>query len=162
MTGVQTCALPIVPGGLPQYPRIYAALDPDGIIPEIHENNNKGFNVLGEQPISTGVADRAVAFPGRFALEQNYPNPFNPTTTIAFDLPGPSRVTLQVFDVLGREVGRLADNAIMQGGQHRVSFDARSLASGVYFYRLLAHREMGIVKNPEASFSRVNKMIVVR
>jgi hypothetical protein len=152
----------IVPGGLPQYPRIYAIIDPDNVIAEIHENDNKGFNVLGQQPIGTGVAGGAIYFPKRFALEQNYPNPFNPTTTIAFDLPSQSLVTLQVFNLLGQDVATLASNVLMQGGKHRMSFNAGALASGVYFCRLVARVEAGTTRISSGSFSQVRKMIIMR
>ncbi len=80
--------------------------------------------------------------PKTFALNQNYPNPFNPATTIAFDLPLSSRVTLEVFDITGRLVRTLVDGQ-MPAGRHRVIWDGRGeagqpVASGVYLYRLQA------------------------
>jgi PKD repeat protein len=72
------------------------------------------------------------------SLDQNYPNPFNPRTTIAFTLASESHVRLDVFDVSGRLVASLADET-MGAGHHAISFDAASLASGVYFYRLATH-----------------------
>lgn len=80
--------------------------------------------------------------PARFALHQNRPNPFRGTTTIAFDLPVESPVTLEVFDLLGRRVAVLAD-ATHAAGRHSVEWDLRDLAGarvrpGVYAYRLTA------------------------
>jgi subtilisin family serine protease len=75
--------------------------------------------------------------PGDFALEQNYPNPFNPTTTISFAVPTSSLVVLKVYNVLGQEVTTLVDG-VESAGTHKVSFDARNLASGVYFCRMRA------------------------
>ncbi|MBX2992952.1 MAG: T9SS type A sorting domain-containing protein [Bacteroidetes bacterium] len=72
-----------------------------------------------------------------FALHQNYPNPFNPTTTIRFEIPHASFVTLKVFDLLGREVKTLVDEVMQPGSYERV-FNAEELASGVYLYRLRA------------------------
>jgi hypothetical protein len=85
-----------------------------------------------------------------YQLAQNYPNPFNPTTTIQFQLPVASRVTLKVYNTLGQEVGILVDGH-MQAGLHQVEFDASHLASGVYFYRINAN-----------SFERTGKMILVK
>ena len=75
--------------------------------------------------------------PVLFRLEQNYPNPFNPSTTISYQLRTNSMVILKLFDVLGREVRTLVDER-QSVGSHSVMFNAGSLPSGVYFYRLEA------------------------
>ncbi|MDH3252538.1 MAG: T9SS type A sorting domain-containing protein, partial [Ignavibacteria bacterium] len=75
--------------------------------------------------------------PFRFALDQNYPNPFNPSTTIRFSVAAERRVTLTVYDVLGREVATLIDEE-MKPGEYAVQWDAVNAASGVYWYRMLA------------------------
>jgi photosystem II stability/assembly factor-like uncharacterized protein len=75
--------------------------------------------------------------PMHFSLSQNYPNPFNPSTNIRFSLPASGLATLEVFDILGREVRTLV-NGELKPGSHEVTFDATGLASGVYFYRLQA------------------------
>jgi hypothetical protein len=80
--------------------------------------------------------------PAAIRLEQNYPNPFNPSTTIAYNLPGPSIVELRVYDVSGRLV-RTLQNGIAGEDRHEVVWDGRddsgrAVASGVYFYRLVA------------------------
>jgi hypothetical protein len=77
--------------------------------------------------------------PETFALHQNFPNPFNPTTTIQYALPTGSLVSLQVFDILGREVATLV-NEFKNAGEHQVQFNASGLGSGVFFYRLQAGR----------------------
>ncbi|MBL0062753.1 MAG: trypsin-like peptidase domain-containing protein [bacterium] len=73
--------------------------------------------------------------PEEYELHQNYPNPFNPTTAIAYDLISGGNVSLKVFDVLGREVATLASGH-HEAGRYTVNFDATTLASGVYVYRL--------------------------
>ncbi len=70
-----------------------------------------------------------------FQLEQNYPNPFNPTTTIQFSVGRYGYTSLQVYDLLGREVRKLV-NENLNAGSYEVPFDAKGLASGVYLYRL--------------------------
>lgn len=85
----------------------------------------------------TGVEERANGLPGRFELFEAYPNPFNPSTNIEFALPSAATVSLKVFNLLGQEVATLA-GGVMTAGTHTVTFDARSLSSGVYFYTLIA------------------------
>lgn len=72
-----------------------------------------------------------------FYLEQNYPNPFNPNTTIRYQIPELSLVTLKVYDVLGNEIAILV-NAEKPAGTYEGEFDGRGLSSGVYFYQLKA------------------------
>ena len=84
---------------------------------------------------TTGIVPRDNSKPTGFRLEQNYPNPFNPTTVISYRLSAVSHVTLRVYDTLGKEVQRLV-NESQSPGNHSVTLDAGSLASGVYFYRL--------------------------
>ncbi|MGA9116134.1 MAG: T9SS type A sorting domain-containing protein [Bacteroidota bacterium] len=69
-------------------------------------------------------------------LYQNYPNPFNPTTSIAFRLKEASLVSIRVFNLLGQEVGMLANNEEFEEGFNTVQFSSDGLASGVYFYRI--------------------------
>lgn len=70
----------------------------------------------------------------RNLLEQNYPNPFNPSTTIRYQLPKASRVSLKIFNTLGQEVAVLVDEE-KEAGYYQARWDA-ALPSGVYFYRL--------------------------
>ncbi len=77
----------------------------------------------------------AKALPTVYALDQNYPNPFRDATEIRFALPEAGPVSLVVYDVMGREVVRLAEET-MTAGFHCVKWDASSLSSGVYLYRL--------------------------
>lgn len=79
--------------------------------------------------------DEAKNFPREYSLSQNYPNPFNPTTTIKYQIPMSSLVTLKVFDLLGREVVTLVDEK-KDAGSHEITFDATNISSGIYFYQL--------------------------
>jgi hypothetical protein len=75
--------------------------------------------------------------PRALQLLQNYPNPFNPTTTIRYEIPYASHVSLTVFDVLGRQIQTLV-NTFEQAGRYEVTFNAHDLSSGTYYYRLEA------------------------
>ena len=83
----------------------------------------------------TFVATPDPILPSRFELYNAYPNPFNPSTTIQFALPKRAKVTIKVYDILGRQVATLVDDTY-QAGVHQVSLDARDLASGLYIYRI--------------------------
>ena len=85
----------------------------------------------------TSVESFSTELPTHFGLEQNYPNPFNPSTRIKFEVPSWRLVTLKVFDVLGREVATLLDGNL-KAGNYETTFDAKGLASGVYFYQMRA------------------------
>jgi hypothetical protein len=99
--------------------------------------------ILSEEAASTVV-------PGECTLEQNYPNPCNPATGIRFQVSELSRVSLKVYDLLGREVATLVDGERPQG-VYRVQFEASGLASGIYFYRMTA-----------GPFTAVKKLMIVR
>jgi photosystem II stability/assembly factor-like uncharacterized protein len=101
---------------------------------------NSGNGGLWRRPVSemtTSAGAAASEFVREFQLLQNYPNPFNPSTSIRYGLPKASQVNLSVYDMLGREVARLADDR-EEAGVHEVEFDGSNLATGVYFYRLRA------------------------
>ncbi len=86
-----------------------------------------------------GYSDKYEAniLPTEFALHQNYPNPFNPATKISFGLPQDARVSMVVYDLLGREVKRLVINEFKVAGSYTYDFNGASLSSGVYLYRLV-------------------------
>ncbi|MBK7379106.1 MAG: T9SS type A sorting domain-containing protein [Ignavibacteriales bacterium] len=81
-----------------------------------------------------------------FSLSQNYPNPFNPSTVIKFSIPEKSFVTLKVYDMLGREVAELV-NEELETGNFEKTFDAGSLSSGIYIYRISAMKDGKILFN---------------
>jgi phosphatidylserine/phosphatidylglycerophosphate/cardiolipin synthase-like enzyme len=91
----------------------------------------------GADSILVGVLDPGADTPSTLSLDQNYPNPFNPKTLIQFRIPTRSLVKLEVFDLLGRSVARPV-NEVRDGGKYVVEWDAKGMASGVYFYRLSA------------------------
>ena len=84
----------------------------------------------------TGVNDKFNRMTEYF-LGQNYPNPFNPSTTISWQLPVGSRQTLIIYEVLGNEVTTLVDE-YKPAGSYQIEFDASSLPSGIYFYKITA------------------------
>ncbi|MDI6767109.1 MAG: T9SS type A sorting domain-containing protein [Bacteroidota bacterium] len=98
--------------------------------------------------------------PTVYALGQNYPNPFNPTTTVSFDLPFTSIVTLKIYNMLGQEVGTLLNREEFEAGAEEVEFDASTLASGIYLYRIVAEQidDEGVGQ----TFTQVKKMVLVK
>jgi hypothetical protein len=94
--------------------------------------------------------ERVEGLPTEFRLAQNYPNPFNPSTSIEFRVPSFEFVRLSVYDIYGREVEQLMEETLPPG-IYRVKFEARYMASGVYFYRLVA-----------GQFSQVKKMSLIK
>jgi|GEM_PF-3118270 len=82
-------------------------------------------------------AENAVKAPTQYALHQNYPNPFNPSTTIRFDIIEPQNVILKVYNSIGQEIKTVVNDYYTEGS-HEVIFDASSLSSGAYFYRIVA------------------------
>lgn len=94
--------------------------------------------VLTITPASTVSGEPDNDLPKVLELQQNYPNPFNPSTTIVFGVPITGKVTLEVFDILGRRVATLLDGENRTAGRYTVNFNASSLASGMYIYRLQA------------------------
>jgi hypothetical protein len=102
----------------------------------------------------SGVVEVNISQPSNYMLAQNYPNPFNPSTVISYQLPADSKVTLKVYDVLGKEITSLV-NGYQAAGRYNVKFDAgaKSLSSGVYYYRLQ-------VNNLTGGFTETKKMIL--
>ncbi len=95
-----------------------------------------------------------VGIPDKFNLSQNYPNPFNPSTKINYDIPFDSKVSIKLFDMSGKEVATLV-NEPKAAGYYTINFNASSLSSGVYFYRISAEAN-------GQSFVSTKKMILVK
>ncbi len=85
--------------------------------------------------LPTSVETLSFETPLEYRLEQNFPNPFNPATTIRFALRARGEVTVRIFDLLGREITTLLKEEL-PAGVHQVVFDAQTLPSGVYLYRI--------------------------
>ena len=112
-----------------------------------------------ETPVSVRLVDE---YPNSFTVHQNYPNPFNPTTTIRYSLPSRqagipyhekgeiSKVTLTVFDILGRNIATLVDKNQV-AGNYNITFDGSKFASGVYYYTIRVD-----------GFNESKKMILLR
>ncbi len=97
-----------------------------------------------------GLISNTNEIPKDFSLSQNYPNPFNPLTKIKFALPRNTVASLKIFDVSGKEVSVLI-NQELQAGYFEYEFDANSLSSGIYFYKIIA-----------GNFSETKKMVLVK
>ncbi len=100
----------------------------------VTEKNGLWRRPLNELITSAPARDNA-SVPGSSSLAQNFPNPFNPTTTIAYEVPSPSRVKLAVYDILGREIAVLVDGDV-RAGKGLAKFDGSTRSSGVYIYRI--------------------------
>jgi hypothetical protein len=113
-----------------------------------------GFTSFGRLAVGNFTGPTSVdgkdGLPTVFALEQNYPNPFNPTTLIRYDLPEARHVTINIYDALGRQVTELV-NRDQVAGFHKAEWNALGVASGVYFYRIVA-----------GNFVEVKKMMLIR
>ncbi len=96
-----------------------------------------GAGVFRSTEPTTAVDQALEEAPTTFSLAQNYPNPFNPATTIEFTVPAQTHVSLRIFDIKGRVVATPVDQPLGPG-RYRITFEAKDLASGVYFYRLVA------------------------
>ena len=118
-------------------------------ISDNEENNSDWSN---ENVFTTGVrtSTESNSLPINYYLFQNFPNPFNPSTEIQYALPEASFVTLEVFNSLGQKVTQLVNN-YKSAGFYKETFDASSLSSGVYLYKLTT-----------ASYTKTNKMLLIK
>lgn len=132
-----------------------------------------GVRKLAEVPFlrrNPSMAPRVVVTPSVvdenmpqvYELGQNYPNPFNPTTTIEFELARQSVVTLKIFNVLGQELLTLIENEEMVTGSYSIEFNGTSLASGVYFYRIVAYADDTEEGAGQELFTSTRKMILAK
>lgn len=125
----------------------------DPVTGETIEQKSEGssrFIELIPARFPTSIGDNSRNIPARYTLEGNYPNPFNTSTLIKYGLPQPSKVTLEVYDVLGRKVETLLDE-YQSAGYHQVLWQADYVSSGVYLYKLTA-----------GDYSQISKMMLIK
>jgi hypothetical protein len=103
----------------------------------------------------SSVVNVGFTLPLEFVLEQNYPNPFNPSTSIAFAVPVKSDVTLEVYNLIGQKITTLVQGEV-EAGKHTATFNASSMSSGLYLFKLTATGENG------AQFSSSKKMTLLK
>ena len=132
----------------------------------VKETNDKGFLIVGAQcslkpvednyiwmvklePDVTNINELETGI-SNYHLPQNYPNPFNPSTTIEFSLAKSEFVELKIYNILGKEVSTLVSKKLNQGN-HTYTFDGKNLASGIYYYQLVA-----------SDYREVKKMILIK
>ncbi len=108
------------------------------------------FGIFGGECLITGLEEGPSGIPAGYTLSQNYPNPFNPATSISFSIPQSEQVSLKIYNVQGQEVAVLVDRVI-PAGNYRYEWNAASLPSGTYFYKITAGK-----------FSAIKKMILLK
>jgi len=112
---------------------------------------NSSKTWTAERTSGTRIADMKVEMmPNQYQLSQNYPNPFNPSTTIRFQIPMSTFITLKVYDLTGKEIETLVSE-YRTSGVHEITWNTNDLPSGIYLYRL----ETG-------EFTETKKMILQR
>ena len=121
-----------------------------GVITIINSDSTLNITLNGVSGIVNGITPVAGEIPRSFSLYQNYPNPFNPVTNIKFSIPKSGFVKLDVYDINGKAVRTLVSQNL-PAGSFIADFDASSLTSGVYFYRLTS-----------GSFTETRRMILVK
>ena len=144
------------------FAKSYLAIDEGTIVPMIENyrtqlcwnlfmSNAEIDSMIKKIGFQTGVAEKASPVVKSFHLSQNYPNPFNSATMINFYLPEAKKVTIKIFDAMGRRVAVPVKNKRFSPGIHRIQFLSEKLPSGVYFYRIKA-----------GSFERTKKMLLMK
>ena len=126
-------------------PQQFPSIVFNGLTQLIHPS---GFNTTN--PLVTSNINLMTEVPKEFGLFQNYPNPFNPTTSIRYDIPNSSHVSIMVYDVTGKTVETLVDQQL-EAGRYEATWDATRYSSGIYFYKIIT-----------ADFSSVKRMVLIK
>lgn len=117
-------------------------------------STNSSYSEIISELLSTrgksAANERIKIIPKQFSLYQNFPNPFNPGTTISFDLPTSTQLTLTIYDILGRKIKTVVDER-KEAGSYSINVDLGNLSSGVYFYHLQTD-----------DFNATRKMVLLR
>jgi len=122
-----------------------------GMFSVLHGSRHEpAIEIVDSVRVGVYPQEESSSLPKTFALAQNYPNPFNPTTQIRYELPVDCQVRLEVYNVAGQEVATLVEEG-QKAGYKTAKWDAGSLSSGIYFYRLQA-----------GDFVQTRKMILIR
>jgi Secretion system C-terminal sorting domain len=119
-----------------------------------NSGNNQEIRLVGYDGARTTTSETQE--PMNFNLSRNYPNPFNPTTNISYQLPENAKVSLKVYDVLGREVATLVDG-MKETGSYTATFDGSHFASGIYFAKIVVNLQSG-----NKLFVQVKKMLMMK
>ncbi len=124
----------------------------DSALITIQSNTNSSPDTIRVSGIANSATkvNHGTELPKCYALDQNYPNPFNPTTTISFNIPSKSFVTLKVYNILGQEIAMVVSEE-MQAGSYTKQWNAANMSSGIYFYRLQA-----------GTFTQTKKLVLLR
>jgi len=109
-----------------------------------------GESIVINNPLINKLNVSENVIPKEYSLEQNYPNPFNPSTTIQFSLPKQTVLKINIYNMLGEQLATIAEGTY-EAGYHKVTFNAKSLPSGTYIYRL-----------ESSEFVQVKKMILIK
>ena len=110
------------------------------------ENINSDIKKVFGTDKTTGAKDKKNQLPTEYKLYQNYPNPFNPTTKINYDLPKDAKVSIVIYDILGRQMLKLVNDEFKKAGSYSLTFNGQPFASGVYFYRLISDKYVEVKK----------------
>lgn len=122
----------------------------NSVVLDYGANSTQNKDLFVSPASITNVRPIVNNIPEKFELYQNYPNPFNPSTIISFTIPENSKVTLEVYNLIGQKISELI-NEEFQAGRYEINFDAKGLSSGIYLYRLKA-----------GNYTSVKKMILIK
>ena len=113
-------------------------------------DSGRVFYTSNNGGVVSGIPSNKERIHSEYLLMQNYPNPFNPTTVINYSVPKAGLVTINVYDILGREIKQLV-NEQKNAGTYNIEFNASKLATGVYFYRMQS-----------GSFAETKKLLLLK